>query len=91
MTPMHVDKVLTYMSLVCGPAFAVFLFVLLRHRYLMRDLLDDDRKSESSGKHYELRAANVFNPGANMFHVRFGKRVAVKLTLTMIHARPGCT
>ena len=55
-----------YIFLVGGP---IFLFDLLRQRYLpLVDLLDDCM-SESSGKCLELRAANAFNPGINMFHV----------------------
>ena len=53
--------------LVCGQVS--YLFVrLLRHRYLLRDLLDD-RMSESSGKGYELNVANGFYTDVNMFHV----------------------
>ena len=67
-----------YIFLVGGP---IFLFVLLRHRYLpLVDLLDD-RMSESSGKCLELRTANAFNPGINMFHVWFWNNFAVKWSL----------
>lgn len=62
--------------------FPISSFVLLRHTYSLRDLLDD-RKSESSCKRYETsRATNACNPGINMLHVRFWKSVVVKWSLT---------
>jgi hypothetical protein len=49
-TRKHVDNVLPFTSSVCGLVFYLF-FVFLRHRYLLR-ALSDDRKSESSDKHW---------------------------------------